>query len=136
MFSSHCATIPAKSTSATSRGLTDTEQDSLELLDTKSLLCPDYLNTGTRLHSASKTFPEFQWAGSNSCLIRGGGMQRKGGTVKKQPWGKVWIYLDTHNSLALICFADTETPSRWEKVIKDGTLPTSIQTPDQLRPEC
>ena len=89
----------------------------MELLDTKAFCAPHCLTTGTRLHSASKTFPEFQWAGSNSCLMREGRRCRdKGGTVKKQPWGKVLVCLDTHNSLALICFADTETPSRWEIV--------------------
>ena len=34
------------------------------------------------------------------------------------------------------CFADTETPSRWEKLTADdGMLPSSMQTPDQLEPE-
>ena len=31
------------------------------------------------------------------------------------------------------CFADAETPSRWEKLtVSDGRLPTSMETPDPL----
>ena len=35
-----------------------------------------------------------------------------------------------HITISLSYFADTETPSRWEKLmIKHSTLPTSMQTP-------
>ena len=38
-----------------------------------------------------------------------------------------------HTTISLSYFADTETPSRWEKLmIKDSMLPTSMQTPGQL----
>ena len=38
-----------------------------------------------------------------------------------------------HTTVSLTYSADTETTSRWEKVvINDGMLPTGIQTPDQL----
>ena len=38
-----------------------------------------------------------------------------------------------HTTISLSYFADTETPSRWEKLmINDGMLPTSLETPDQL----
>ena len=39
------------------------------------------------------------------------------------PISHQWI----HTTISLSYFADTETPSRWEKlVIKDGMLPTSM----------
>ena len=38
-----------------------------------------------------------------------------------------------HTAISLSCFADAETPSRWEKLtINNGILPTSMQTPDEL----
>ena len=38
--------------------------------------------------------------------------------------------------MVLSCFADTETPCRWEKwMIIDGMLPTSTETPDPLEQE-
>ena len=38
-----------------------------------------------------------------------------------------------HITISLSYFADTETPSRWEKLTLNGSvLPTSLQTPDQL----
>ena len=45
-----------------------------------------------------------------------------------QPWGKVLVpHQQIHPTISLSCFADTETPSRWEKLtINDGTLPTSM----------
>ena len=39
----------------------------------KPFCVPHFLITGSRLHSAPMTFPEFQWAGSNSCSsVKGG----------------------------------------------------------------
>ena len=39
-----------------------------------------------------------------------------------------------HTTISLSCFADTETPSGWEKLMisDDGMLPTRLETPDQL----
>ena len=47
--------------------------------------------------------------------------------------GPISPSMDIHTTISLSCFADTETPSRWEKLmINDGMLPTSLETPDQL----
>jgi len=38
-----------------------------------------------------------------------------------------WFPIEGHTTIYLSCFADTEAPSRWEKLmINDGMLPTSI----------
>lgn len=34
-----------------------------------------------------------------------------------QPWGGAWLPLSGYTQKYLSCFADMETPSRWEKVI-------------------
>ena len=45
----------------------DTHQDPVGLLSIESFRIPHFLITGNSLHSASRAFPEFQRAGSNSC---------------------------------------------------------------------
>ena len=64
-------------------------------------------------------------------LIRGGrGTQRQGRNSQEtvmQPWNRVLFPHRTHTAVSLSCFADTEIPSRWEKLmINDGVLPTSM----------
>ena len=53
---------------------------------------------------------------------------------EEQPWGKVLFPLQwIHMAISLRYSAETETPSRWEKLTLNGSvLPTSLQTPDQL----
>ena len=41
--------------------------DPVGLLGTKAFLCPLFPIVGNRLYSATKTFPDFQRAGSNTC---------------------------------------------------------------------
>ena len=45
----------------------DTKQDPVGYWAQKPFCVPHVLNTGNRLNSASKTFPEFQGADSSSC---------------------------------------------------------------------
>ena len=47
---------------------------------------------------------------------------------QEQPWSKVLFpHQRIHTTISLSYFANTETPSRWEKLmIHDGMLPTSI----------
>ena len=80
-----------------------------------------FLFIGNRFHSASRTFPEFQRADSNSCFREGRGCRDKGGVVKEttvQPWGRVLVPPQgIHITISLSCFADTKTPTRWKKLI-------------------
>lgn len=72
----------------------DTEQDAVGFLDTKGVLCSYYLITGNRLHSTSRTFPEFQWAGSNSLNREKRGWEMREGLSKEtivQPWTNVLV---------------------------------------------
>ena len=78
--------------------------------------------------SASMTFPELQWADSNSYWSGKRGETREQQTGKSSLGarscfpikGYTWLYL-------WAIFSDTETPSRWEKLmIKDGMLPTLL----------
>ena len=59
---------------------------------------------------------------------------RPGRNSEGQLWDKVLFpHQGVHTTISLSYFADTETPSRWEKlIINDGILPTSMQTPDKL----
>ena len=59
------------------------EQDAVGFLDTKGVLCSYFLITGNRLHSTSRTFPEFKWAGSNSLNRERRGWRDEGGVVKR-----------------------------------------------------
>ena len=47
-------------------------------------------------------------------------MQRRGRSSQEtrvQPWGRVLVSPQgTHRTVSLRCFADTETPTRWEKL--------------------
>ena len=53
---------------------------------------------------------------------------------QEQPWCEVLFpHQVIHTTISLSYFADTEAPSRWEKLtIHDGMLPTSTEIPDQL----
>ena len=53
---------------------------------------------------------------------------------QEQPWSKgPFPHQCIHTIIFLSYFEDTETPSRWEKLmINDGMLLTSMQTPEQL----
>ena len=51
-----------------------------------------------------------------------------------QPWGKVLVPPQRIHTTMSLSFADSETPSRWEK-FNNGMLPTGTQTPDQLELE-
>ena len=97
-------------------------------------VAPTSLITGNSLHSTYMTFPEFQWADSSSCELGKGGDARPGRNSEEQLWGKVLFpHQGVHMTITLSYFADTETPSRWEKLINnDGIMPTSMQTPDKL----
>ena len=78
-------------------------------------MSPIFLIIGNSLHSASRTFPEYQWADSSSCQLGTGGDVRPG--RKKQPWDKVpFPHQRKPTTTSLSCFVDTETPSRWEKL--------------------
>ena len=100
-----------------------TKQDPVGLLGTKAFLCPHFLITGSRLHSASMTFPEFQWGRFKQLLIREWrGCGDKGEKVKKKKcslgagsWFPLKRYIE-YITVSLSCFADTETPTRWEKL--------------------
>ena len=82
---------------------------------------PHFLIIGNRLHSASMTFPEFQWGRFKQMLIREGrGCRDKGGTVRRTNsaalgQGPGSPSRDTQ-TISLSCFADTESPTRWEKL--------------------
>ena len=53
---------------------------------------------------------------------------------QEQPWSTgPFPHQCIHTIIFLSYFEDTETPSRWEKLmINDGMLLTSMQTPEQL----
>ena len=61
-------------------------------------------------------------------LIRKGMGDQGETNSPEQPWGKVLFpYQRIHTTPSLSYFADTETPSRWEKLmINDGMLPTNL----------
>ena len=67
------------------------------------------------------TFPEFQWGRFKQMLIREGrGCRDKGGTVRRTNsaalgQGPGSPSRDTQ-TISLSCFADTESPTRWEKL--------------------
>ena len=67
-------------------------------------------------------------------LIRKGMGDQGETNSPEQPWGKVLFpYQRIHTTPSLSYFADTETPSRWEKLmINNDILSTSMWTPDQL----
>ena len=95
----------------------------------KAFLCPHFFDY---LHSASMTFPVFQWADSSSCSLGKGGDARPGRNKQSrekivQPWGKVLVPHQQIHTISLSCFADTGSLYRWEKLtINDGMLPTSM----------
>ena len=103
------------------------------LLGTKPFCVPHFFDY-KKLPSFSLHDPEFQQADSSSCSLGKGGDARKGRNKQSretimQPWGKVlvphqWI----HTTISLSCFADTETPSRWEKL-------TMVWCPQACRPQ-
>ena len=82
---------------------------------------PHFLTIENRLHSASKTFPSFQRAGSAPNQGREE-MQRHGRINQEtivQPWVRVLVPPQgIHRTVFLSCFADTEMkpPTRWEKL--------------------
>ena len=87
----------------------------------KPFCVPHFLMIGNRLHSASMTFPEFQWGRFKQMLIREGGdaetREEQSGEPIVQPWGRVLVPPQgTHITISLSCFADTETRTRWEKL--------------------
>ena len=46
-------------------------------------------------------------------------------------WDKVLVSHQGIHTISLNCFADTETPTRWEKLkVNDSRLPTSTETPE------
>ena len=94
----------------------------------KAFVSPIYLIIGNSLHSASMTFPEFQWADSSHCSLGKGGNGRPERKHQEQPWGKVLFpHQGIHTTISLSYFADNETPSRWEKLtINNGLLPISM----------
>ena len=53
---------------------------------------------------------------------------------QEQPWGRLLVsHQQIYSTISLSHSADTETPSRWEKLmINNGMLSTGMQTPDQL----
>ena len=59
---------------------------------------------------------------------------RPGRKSKEQLWDKVLVpHQSIHTAISLSYFTDTESPSRWDKLMaNDGMLPTNIKTPDQL----
>ena len=61
-------------------------------------------------------------------------MGDKGETVKNSLGTRsCFPHQRIHTTVSLNYFADTETPSRWEKItINDGMPPTSMETSDQL----
>ena len=57
-------------------------------------------------------------------------MGDQGQTVKSSLWARSCFPINGY-VISLSYFADTETPSRWEKLmINDVMLPTSMWTPD------
>ena len=79
--------------------------------------------TGNSLYSAPMTFPEFWWADSSSDW----------GETSRAASGQGPVSPSTDTG-SLSCFAGTETPSRWEKLMRVW-LPTSMQTPRWAGPE-
>ena len=73
-----------------------------------------FLTIGNNLHSASRTFPEFQWADSSSCQL---GMWDQGERKSRAALGQVpFPHQWKPTTTSLSSFVDTETPSRWEKL--------------------
>ena len=57
-------------------------------------------------------------------------MGDQGQTAKSSLWARSWFPINGY-IISLNYFEDTETPSRWEKLmINDDMLPTSMWTPD------
>ena len=104
------------------------------------LFCvPRFLIAGSRLHTASKTFPGTQRAGSNSCSsVRGGDAETREERSETivQAWDRVLVSLQViHITISLGYFTDTETttPHQLEEV--NCMLSTSTWTPSHLELE-
>ena len=61
----------------------------------------------------------------------------KGGNSQEQPQGKVLLsHQRIRTTTSLSCFADSGTPSRWEKAkVNDGMAAHSLVDPRALGPE-
>ena len=115
----------------------ETEQDPVGILEAKAFLCtlfPDYRKYRSCCLYPPCTLHDLPWAPRirfKQSLIREG----KGGGDKGESSAALgrglaspqWI----HRTVSLSCFADTETPFRWEKIIAH----TNRETPDLMELE-
>ena len=86
----------------------DTEQDPVGLLGTKAFLCPPFIEYWKL---ASLSLQDIPWV---SRMQRQG---RNGPETIVQPWGRVLVPPQgIHRTVSLSCFANTESPTRWEKL--------------------
>ena len=73
-------------------------------------------------------FPEFQWVDRRSCKL---GKKRGCETKEKQSQEKQYCSLGTRSLFSikgftqdlLSCLADTETPTRWKKLMAEDGMP-------------
>ena len=86
----------------------DTEQYPGGLLGTKAFLCPPFIEYRKL---ASFSIQDLPWVSR---------MQRQGRNSQErivQPWGSVLVPPQgVHRTVSLSCFANTETPTRWENL--------------------
>ena len=88
----------------------------------KPFCVPHFLLAGYRLHSAPKTFPEFQQSRLKQLLVREGKGRdtetreeesgNNSATLGQSPGSPSGI----HITISLSCFADPDIPIKWEKV--------------------
>ena len=86
----------------------------------KAFVSPISLIIGNSLHSASMTFPEFQWADSRRCSLGKGGNGRPERNHQEQPWSKVLFPHQGIHTISLSYFADNETPKFLQKTSACG----------------
>lgn len=120
-LSSNPSTISPVETSRTPLPLQLTPRRALRASWARSLsVSPIPLITGSSLHSASEAFPECQGADSICQLGEKEGHQSRANQSRRttvEPWARVaGPHQGMHTAIPLRCFAETETPSSWEKL--------------------
>ena len=106
----------------------DTMQGPVGLLGTRFFCVPHFFDYRKQPSFSLHDLPWVPTGRFKQLLIREGEDERPGRNNQEQPWVKVLFFHQwIHTAISLSCFADTETPTRWEKLmINDGMLPTSM----------
>ena len=114
---------------STSVPRSDAEQGPVGVLGTKSFCVPHFSDYRKPPSFSLHYLPWVPVGRLKQLLIKEGrGYEIRGKQSQEQPWGKILFPpQQIHITIFLSYFADTESPSRWEKLmISNGLLPTSM----------